>query len=127
MTEKDVAKLCDELAEKNGWHVQRCEQRRATKIHRGLPDRRYVHRTKLLRIWCELKAPGAKLTEDQHRWLIDELHCDSLAVVVDDVQQLVKLFNILNGPRIGRMEEAREYCRELVRLTVQRGYRRDAA
>lgn len=127
MTENDVAKQCDDLAEAAGYHVERYEQRRASRITRGLPDRRYVHRTRLLRIWVELKAPGAKLSEAQHRWLVDENHCDGLAVVIDDRSQLLKLFNALTGPRVGRIESARAYCLDLLRLAALRGWRAEKA
>ena len=127
MSEKDTIALLDELARAANWHVESYEQRRASKICRGLPDRRYVNRQRLTRVWVEAKTPGGKLTETQHRWLLDELYGEGLATVIDDVSQLARLFNILAGPRVGRLEEARAYCLELVRLTAQRGYRREAA
>lgn len=142
LTEGNVALACDRWAEAAGWTVERFEQGRRSMICEGLPDRRYVHLARGLRVWVELKKPEStrfgkkgqriqgemgKLTKAQHVWLLSELAADSLATVIDDRAQLEKLFAILAGPRVGRMPDALDYCRELVRLCVLRGYRREAA
>ncbi len=121
MTEADVAKQCDELAEVCGWTVERYEQRRASRICAGLPDRRYVHAARRFRVWVELKAPKGKLTRDQRIWLLSELDAGGVATVVDDVKQLAQIFARLTQPRVGNTTT--QYCRDLVQLVAQRGYR----
>ena len=119
-TEEDVAKACDELALKMGWRVERYEQRRATRIHEGLPDRRYVGANGF-RVWVELKRPGGKLTKDQHTWLTDEQQAGALALPVDDVAQLARVFQLWRV-LYGKLD-AVAYCREVTALVAQRGYR----
>lgn len=129
-TESDVAAACDALAVACGWTVERYEQRRATKICEGLPDRRYVRflalRTETReaqRVWVELKRPGGKLTCEQHRWLESENAAGGMACVVDDVAQLADLFRTLARRSSVTDAEARRRCRELVSLTARRGWR----
>lgn len=121
MTETEVATACDALARALGWDVERLEQRRATRIHEGLPDRRYVQRARGHRVWVELKAPKGQLTRDQHRFLTAELATNAHATVIDDPEQLRRLLTLL-ARDMGRGEALR-YCGELVDLTVKRGYR----
>jgi hypothetical protein len=123
--EQDVALACDSLATQLGWAVDRLEQRRASKIVRGIPDRRY-HRPGQ-RIWVELKAPGGKLTATQHAWLLSELDAGAMATVIDDEAQLQHLFTLLARRSSSLESSARDYCRELVRLCWLRGPRREAA
>lgn len=140
--EKDVATDCDELAQSIGCRVERYEQQRPAMITIGLPDRRYVHSARGVRVWVELKRPpeirhgkkgqrikGAigQLTEAQHTWLLCELNAEGLATCIDDVEQLQKLFNILAGGRVGRMQEAQLYCRSLLEQMRLRGFRRAKA
>lgn len=125
-TEAEVGLLCDDLAVECGWTGERYEQRRNTKICRGLPDRRYVHRGRRQRIWVELKRPGGKLTADQHAWLCAELDADGYATCVDDVEQLLKLFRMFSTSRVAQHQMVHAYCCELVRLTAARGFRAEA-
>jgi len=127
LSEGDVARACDKLAEDLSWTVERYEQRRRTKITEGLPDRRYVQRARALRIWVELKAPGEKLSMEQHAWLLSELVAGALATVIDDDAQLQALFRILGRSGSIAQAEAHRRCSELVALTAARGYRRDKA
>jgi hypothetical protein len=124
VSEKAVGQQCDDLATRLGWTVDRLEQRRATTIVRGLPDRRY-HRPGQ-RIWIELKKPGGRLTADQHAWLLSELDAGALATVIDDVHQLARLFHLLARRSSSLESAAREYCRDLVQLCWRRGPRREA-
>lgn len=125
--EADVKRVCDDLAVRINWHAESYEQDRASHICRGLPDRRYVQRNRMQRVWIEFKRPGGQLTESQHRWMLDELYAGGFATVIDDQAQLVKLFNLFAMPRVGRDEMVRNYCLELLRLTAQRGWRKEAA
>jgi hypothetical protein len=123
LDENAVGALCDSLMTQLGWTVERYEQRRASRICEGLPDRRYVHRARQLRIWVELKAPGKKMTREQRAWLLSELDAGGLATVIDDVSQLQHLLGIFTGGRVGQHEQAARYCAELVHLCSLRGYR----
>lgn len=125
MTEADIAAACDSLADQLGWSVERYEQRRASRICQGLPDRRYVQRARGHRVWVELKAPAGKLTAAQHGWLSAELAAGGLAVAVDSPDILRRLFGILSRD-MGR-GEAHRVCREVTDIVARRGYRRVAA
>lgn len=122
LTEADVAHDCDRLAVAMGWRVERYEQPRATRIHEGLPDRRYVAGNGF-RVWVELKRPGklGKLTGAQHAWLVAELDAGGLAMACDDVAQLRELYRRW-GALYGRTA-ASDYARQVTALVAQRGYR----
>lgn len=120
-TEADVARECDALAEALGWTVERYEQRRATRICEGLPDRRYVHVGRRLRVWVELKRPRGKLTAAQHAWLLAEWHAGGLATCCDTVDTFRAILSLL-GRDAGRGEALRK-CRELIDLAALRGIR----
>ena len=126
-TETVVAAQVDELAEAMGWEVQRYEQRRASMIHEGLPDRRYVHRAKGLRVWVELKRPGGKLTTAQHAWLTAELEAGALATVIEDVAQFAALAKTLGRGASTMHAAALDLCRGWVGLCWIRGPREGSA
>lgn len=121
--EKEVAAQCDRLAVDLGYTVERYEQRRASKICEGLPDRRYHKRIggNGYRIWVELKAPGGKMTEDQCAWLEAENDAMGMATVIDDVATLARIFGLLRPP-IGEAACRRE-CAQLIELCAKRGLR----
>lgn len=121
MTEKQVVALCDQLATQLGWRVENYSQSRASMIEEGLPDRRYVHDGRRLRVWVELKRPGGKLTAAQHRWLLAEWHTGSLATVCEGLDTFRALLSLL-ARDAGRGEALRK-CRELIDLTALRGFR----
>jgi hypothetical protein len=123
LTESAVAAQVDELATKLGWEVERYEQRRATRITEGLPDRRYVHRGRGLRVWVELKKPGGKLTTAQYRWLLDELESGALATVIEDVEQWASLCRTLQRGSSLLHATALDQCRGWVDLCWRRGPR----
>jgi hypothetical protein len=123
VTEADVCNACDALARTARWEVESYSDTRRVRTHPGLPDRRYVQRSRGYVLWVELKAPAGKLTQDQHVWLTDELRAGGLATVVDDPAILHKLLNLLaRTSSLSRAECART-CSELVSLCAQRGYR----
>ncbi len=121
-TEAEVARACDDLAERMSWKIERYEQGRETQICEGIPDRRYHNGVGGFRVWVELKSPTGKLTLEQHNWLIAEQAAGALALAVDDRQQLVHLWN-LTKQLYGR-NAALDYCREVTALIAKRGYRR---
>jgi hypothetical protein len=124
ISEDDVGDAVDELADLMGFRVERYEQRRASMICEGLPDRRYVHRAKALVVWVELKKPGGKLTAEQRDWLLDELNAGGLATVIDDVAQFAHLCRMLTrGNSSILLAAARDQCRAWVDLIWQRGER----
>jgi hypothetical protein len=126
LTESAVATQLDQLAAQLGWVVERYEQRRATMITEGLPDRRYVHRGRGLRVWVEVKRPGGKLTIAQHRWLLDELEAGALATVIEDVHQWAALLRLLQRGSSLLHGAALDLCRSWVDLCWQRGPREGA-
>lgn len=121
--EADVERACDDLARQLGWAVENYSQRRASKVHEGIPDRRYVHRGRGLRVWVELKAPQGKLTTAQYEWLTVELEAGGLATVIHSASSLAHLFSMLARRSSIVESEARRVCREWVDLTWQRGPR----
>lgn len=120
-TEADVGAACDALAAACGWDVQRYEQRRATRITEGLPDRRLVRPGQ--RVWVELKAPGGKLTTAQHAWLLSELEAGALATVIESPDQLARLLALLARRSAPLEASARDLCRSWVDLCWRRGPR----
>lgn len=124
MTESDIAAACDALAVALGYSPEKYEQRRASRIHEGLPDRRYVHR-RGARVWVELKAPTGKLTAAQHAWLRGEWAVGSHAACVDSPDVLRRILVAL-GRDAGRGEALR-ICQEVTELVARRGYRTVAA
>ena len=126
-TESVVAAQVDELATMLGWEVQRYEQRRATMIAEGLPDRRYVHRAKGLRVWVELKRPGGKLTTEQQRGLRDEREAGGRATVIEDVAQWAALCRTLGRGWSIMHSTAHDLCRSWVGLCWLRGPREGSA
>lgn len=124
-TEKDIAAACDGLAESLGWRVERYEQQRATRIAEGIPDRRYVHDGRRLRVWVELKKPGGKLTVAQYRWLLAEWHSGAHATACDTLGSLGAILSLL-GRDAGRGEALRK-CREFIDLVALRGFRDEPA
>ena len=106
-----------------GWHVERYEQSRATRIAEGLPDRRYVIPGRQ-RVWVELKRPGGKLTFAQHQWLATELEAGGIAGAVDNLEVLARLLRDAASLNSIAVAEAKRYAREVLGLMVQRGYRK---
>lgn len=121
-TEAEVTRACDDFALRCGWTVERYEQRRATMICEGLPDRRYHHLPSGWRVWAELKKPGGKLTLAQHTWIIAELAAGGLALPVDDVTVLRTLHE--RWKKLYGREDAIKYCTEVTALVAKRGYRK---
>ncbi|WP_353265821.1 hypothetical protein [Gemmatimonas sp.] len=115
-----MAGLCDDFAAACGWRTERYEQQRASRITGGLPDRRYVG-PHGWRIWVELKKPSGKLTEAQYKWLVAELDAGALAIVVDDVAVLAEVRS--RWRKLYGQADALAYCRQVVELTKQRGWR----
>jgi hypothetical protein len=121
MTEAEVGVYCDDLATKLGWRVERYEQRRATHIQEGLPDRRYKRPG--CRLWVELKKPGGQMTEDQYLWLATEVAAGGFATVIDDVLQLAPLLQGLAKQSSIQDQIVRLRCRELIEICHLRGFR----
>lgn len=58
----------DKLMRALGFEVVRLEQRRASKIQAGLPDRKYYHRRRRLTLWWEGKAEWGRQRPDQREF-----------------------------------------------------------
>ncbi len=120
LTESDVVAACDERARAFGYAVEVYSDARRVRTAPGLPDRRYVH-PRGVRVWCEAKKPGGKLTREQHAFLTAELAANAHAIAVDDVAQLHRLLQDL--ARDAGRGAALDYCRQTVALIAARGYR----
>jgi hypothetical protein len=80
LTEAVVARQCDELVAKLGGDIVRLEQRRASHVHLGLPDRRYrLAINGRHALWYELKSPKGQLSRAQYAFLTAERQCGVLA------------------------------------------------
>lgn len=58
----------DKLMRALGFDVVRLEQRRASKVQAGLPDRKYYHRRRGLTLWWEGKAEWGRQRPDQREF-----------------------------------------------------------
>lgn len=58
----------DKLMRALGFEVVRLEQRRASKIQAGLPDRKYYHRRRRITLWWEGKAEWGRQRPDQREF-----------------------------------------------------------
>ncbi len=124
LAEKDVLGQCDRLMAQTGHIVESYEQRRASNICLGLPDRRYVRPIAdgvCFRLWVEGKRPGGKLTREQHAWLVRENESGGHATVIDSVDVLVRLLALCRHSI--PPSELRRECAQLIALTAQRGFR----
>lgn len=72
-----------------GFAVVRLEQRRATKIHLGVPDRRYYHERRRLFLWWEAKSATGKQRPEQRDF---QRLCDATGdpYVLGPVERLVE-------------------------------------
>lgn len=122
-TEAEVARACDDLARTLGLEVERYEQRRASRITEGLPDRRYHNGPGGFRVWVELKSPTGKLSLAQHTWLIAEQAAGGFALAIDDPQQLAFVWH--RARELYGRAAALEYCVQTTALIAKRGYRRE--
>jgi hypothetical protein len=121
--EHEVGSMCDMMAELLGWTVEKYEETRGgRRLHRGLPDRRYV-KPGVSAIWVELKATGGKLRVEQYPWLMAELDSGGLAVVIDDEATLVPLLKDAASTSSMVRSSLRAQCRGIIELTSKRGLR----
>ena len=107
ITESVVEKMCDELIAKMGGDVVRLSQRRPSKIHLGLPDRRY--RLPIgAAFWFECKAPHGQLSRKQYEFLLAERKCDQLASCggLDDLLALAQSCLRWTGAGSGKICDA---------------------
>lgn len=73
---KSEAAVCDQLAKTLGYKVIRLEQRRASKIHIGTPDRRFIGKRA---VFFEYKFGRDRLSAEQYTFLKAELDAGALA------------------------------------------------
>jgi hypothetical protein len=106
-----------------GWIVQRQEQRRASRIVEGLPDRAFVHRAKRLVLDIEYKGSerSSKLSDAQYVWLRDRLESGRLATCIDHPDAFQRLLNALRGPYAHT--DGLRICRELLDVVAAKGRR----
>lgn len=88
--EKQEAAWADRAAEMMGFVVKRLEQRRASKIALGLPDRLYLHPVRRVAVWAELKSETGKPSPKQRAF--HELLRDSGQLVVCGTANVVGEF-----------------------------------
>ena len=118
-----AAKQCDDLARAMGYRVVNLEQRRASRITQGVPDRRYVGK---VAFFFELKFGADRLTREQYGFLTRELDAGAIASC-GGFAELHDLFRALATPSL---VPARNLCRrqvEAMRAKGFRGERKEAA
>lgn len=113
---KIEAAQCDELAVRMGYTVIKLEQRKASKIHIGTPDRRYVGRAA---VFFEMKFGRDKLSREQHRFLRNELDAGALA----SCGGLAELQEILAALARPTHVSARNVCRKHLDRYAALGFR----
>ncbi len=117
LTEKQVAAQVDAFAHALGYKIIRMEQRRASKIHLGTPDRRYQGPRACF--FFEIKRPSGRLTREQSQFLQDELEGGALASC-GGLKEFRELTADLMAPtQVG----ARNACLAHLRAWRDRGYR----
>ncbi len=120
-SEAEETRRCDDLASALGYEVARLEQRRASRLKLGLPDRYYRHRARGVTIWWESKRASGKLTREQHEFLVGELEAGrNLAACGTATEFRAVLELVARGATQGM---ARERCQTIVGLYAERGYR----
>lgn len=113
--EDEVEAKCDALVTAAGGIVVRLSQRRASRIHEGLPDRRY--RVGTVAFWWECKAAKCKLSRAQLDFLEGELACGQLGGVGTDAELGVFLRALAGGHPLATLSAS------LIRRWASRGLR----
>lgn len=113
---KREAAQCDELAERMGYTVANLEQKRATRLHVGLSDRRYQGKHAF---FFELKFGRDKLTREQHRFLQNELDAGAIA----SCGGFVELSALLAALQRSSLVHARNLCGAQLDRWVRKGFR----
>jgi hypothetical protein len=117
--EDEVETKCDDLVTAAGGVVVRLSQRRASRIHEGLPDRRY--RVGAVVFWWECKAAKGKLSRAQLDFLEGELACGQLGGVGTDAELGLFLRALAGGQPLAPLSLS------LVRRWAARGLRAERA
>lgn len=120
MTEADVERACDALAAAYGYRVVRLSQRRASKVHAGLPDRRYQGPRGCF--WLEVKAADGELSRAQFAFLLAELDGGCIATVGGALELRELLDTLVRDPG-----GALAVCRHQIQVWAAKGFRREAA
>ena len=115
-----VERDCDKLADAYGYRVVRLSQRRGSRVHVGLPDRRYQGRRGA--IFLEVKPDTGRLSAAQLAFLEAELAAGALATV-GGVHELGEVFSAL----VKAPGTALDVCRRHVAAWEAKGIRREAA
>jgi hypothetical protein len=115
-----VERDCDRLAEAYGYRVVRLSQRRGSRVHIGLPDRRY--QGKRGAVFIEIKPDTGKLSAPQLAFLEAELAAGCLATV-GGVKELGDVLSAL----VKAPATALTVCKAHVAEWAARGIRREAA
>jgi hypothetical protein len=118
--ESEVEKRCDERAEAYGYRVVRLSQRRRSRVHAGLPDRRY--QGKRGAFWFEVKPADGQLSDKQFAFLIAELEAGCLASCGGVLELGELLSTLVKEPR-----NALGVCRKHIQCWAAKGFRREAA
>lgn len=107
---------CDELAATMGYRVIKLEQRRASKIHLGTPDRRFQGGRCCF--WFEYKFGRDKLSREQHTFLRAELDGGALASC-GGLAELIALLSAISRSNVA----ARDCCERQIASYVEKGFR----
>ena len=117
--EYDVERACDDAVTAAGGDVVRLSQRRASRIHEGLPDRRY--RVGPVAFWWECKAAKGKLSRAQLDFLTAEFACGQVGGVGTDAELGIFLRALAAGQPLSDLSV------NLLRRWAARGLRAERA
>jgi hypothetical protein len=120
MRESEVEKQCDRRAEAYGYTIVRLSQRRRSRIHAGLPDRRY--QGKRGAFFFEVKAADGQLSREQFAFLIAELEGGNLASCGGVLELGELLSTLVKSPK-----DAMGVCRKHIQFWAAQGFRKEAA
>lgn len=114
---KREAAQCDALAARMGYGIVNLEQRRATRLHVGLSDRRYQGIRAAF--FFEMKFGRDRLSREQYRFLLAELDAGALASC-GGLPELTEILSALVKPT---HVSARNVCRKHVDAYAAKGFR----
>lgn len=120
MRESEVERQCDAIAEAFGYRVVRLSQRRGSRIHIGLPDRRYQGPRGC--VFVEVKPANGQLSEAQFAFLIAEIEGGCLATVGGTLEVREVLSALVRDKA-----SALGICRKHIQFWASKGFRREAA
>lgn len=120
MREAEVERACDALAVAYGYRVVRQNQKRPSKLHIGLPDRRYQGPRGCW--YFEIKTDTDQLSKAQFDFLVAEIEGGCIASVGGALEIREVLDTLVRRP-----DHVRAVCRKHISFWASKGFRKEAA